>query len=43
MGGDSVMIWAGIGYNGKTEIKFCSGKMNSLLHNYYRQSNITLC
>ena len=30
MGGDSVMVWAGIGYFGKTSIKFINGRMNSV-------------
>ena len=30
MGGGSVMIWAGIGYFGKTSIKFIDGRMNSV-------------
>ena len=30
MGGDSVMFWAGIGYFGKTSIKFINGRMNSV-------------
>ena len=28
-GGGTVMVWAGIGYRGKTEIKFIQGCMNS--------------
>ncbi|KAK2577631.1 hypothetical protein KPH14_012896, partial [Odynerus spinipes] len=28
-GGGSVMLWAGISYNGKTEIKFIDGRMKS--------------
>ena len=32
MGGGSVMIWAGIGYRGKTEIKFITGRMNSKIY-----------
>ena len=30
MGGGSVMVWAGIGYFGKTSIKFINGRMNSV-------------
>ena len=30
MGGGSVMVWVGIGYFGKTSIKFINGKMNSV-------------
>ena len=30
MGGGSVMVWAGIGYVGKTGIKFINGRMNSV-------------
>ena len=26
------MIWAGIGYHGKTEIKFITGRMNSKMY-----------
>ncbi|CAH2092976.1 unnamed protein product [Euphydryas editha] len=28
-GGGSVIIWSGIGYSGKMDIKFCTGKINS--------------
>lgn len=28
-GPDGIMVWASIGYNGNTEIKFISGKRNS--------------
>lgn len=28
-GGGSVMVWSGIGYSGKMDIKFCSGKITS--------------
>lgn len=28
-GGGSVMIWSGVGYSGKMDIKFCTGIMNS--------------
>ena len=30
MGGKSVMVWVGIGYFGKTSIKFIDGRMNSV-------------
>ncbi|XP_043599237.1 tyrosine-protein kinase receptor ver-4-like, partial [Bombus pyrosoma] len=30
MGGGSVMVWAGIGYFGKTNFKFSNGRMNSV-------------
>lgn len=31
-GGSSVMVWAGIGYGGKTDIVFADGKLNSELY-----------
>ena len=30
MGGSSVMVWAGVGYFGKTSVKFINGRINSV-------------
>ena len=32
MGGDGVMIWRGVGYYGKLEIKFITGQLNSKIY-----------
>ena len=45
MGGGSVMVWAGIGYFGigyfgKTSIKFINGRMNSAQHIHLIQEEI---